>query len=655
MKRNIMIKSTYLNKLLIALLICAAGISETKAQEQVSKRTTAEKLYYQYEYYSASRIYEKLVDTKRPKAEDMERLATCYFNMNEYSLARNWYARVAEEGKISDQSQLNYADVLKKLGDYAAAKNQYKAYGTKTGKESEVELAIQGCDSAIVWMQKPTVHKIKNEQQINTRFSDFGTTPIGQQVLYVGEPMGSDQISGRTGRAFLRVYSATRDKDGIALIYPNMLPDIFNSAPYHVGPVAVNKDENVLYVTRTYPGKDTEQHKSGPYSFKKHNLEIKIYTKNGDSWNETDFPYNDTKKYAVGHAALSKDEQTLYFASNMPGGYGGVDIWYSILQPDGTWGQPVNAGAEINSAGDEMFPSVFEDRLYYSSNGFPGMGGLDIFSAAGSRSSFTNRQNLRFPVNSASDDFSYVLLGDSPEARYGYLSSDRLGGVGLDDIYSFSAIKPKITILLKGIAQHRTTAEPLEDVQLSLLSDGGKVVSRKLSAATGVFEFQLEPGTAYQLMGEKLKFHGDSVNIAALSPQKDTTIQVTLRLQPIIEKGTTFILENIYYDLDKYNIRSDAKPILNQLVNTLRDNPTLKIELSSHTDSRATHKYNMKLSQNRAQAAVDYIVSRGIARDRIVAKGYGETRLVNKCADGVKCSDEEHQANRRTEIKVLEY
>lgn len=199
MKRNIMIKSTYLNKLLIALLICAAGISETKAQEQVSKRTTAEKLYYQYEYYSASRIYEKLVDTKRPKAEDMERLATCYFNMNEYSLARNWYARIAEEGKISDQSQLNYADVLKKLGDYAAAKNQYKAYGTKTGKESEVELAIQGCDSAIVWMQKPTVHKIKNEQQINTRFSDFGTTPIGQQVLYVGEPMGSDQISGRTG------------------------------------------------------------------------------------------------------------------------------------------------------------------------------------------------------------------------------------------------------------------------------------------------------------------------------------------------------------------------------------------------------------------------------------------------------------------------
>ncbi|SUI97830.1 Photosystem I P700 chlorophyll a apoprotein A2 [Sphingobacterium spiritivorum] len=302
-----------------------------------------------------------------------------------------------------------------------------------------------------------------------------------------------------------------------------------------------------------------------------------------------------------------------------------------------------------------MFPSVFGSKLYYSSNGFAGMGGLDIFVAEGQQHTFRNRHNLRFPVNSASDDFCYVMVSDSPESFYGYVSSDRSGGKGLDDIYSFSYDKPKIRIRLEGQTLNKVTSDQLEDVQLTLLDDKGQVVLRRLSDAKGAFTFPVDARTNYRIVAEKIKFHGDSVAVPALYPQKDTTIRLTLRLQPVIEKGTSFVLENIYYDLDKYNIREDAKPILNQLVRTMRDNPTLKIELSSHTDSRATAKYNMKLSQNRAQAAVDYIVSRGIARDRIVAKGYGESKLVNKCADGVQCSDAEHQANRRTEIKVLEY
>ncbi len=643
-------------RLIIAgFLLIGSGVP-VMAQEQVSLRTTADKLYQQYEYHTAAGIYQKLVDKKKPKPQDMERLAECYYRINDYSLAENWYARVINSVEFSEQAQLNYADVLKKMGKYAEAKKQFEAYAQRTGKQDDVRLAIQGADSAVVWMANPTVHKLKNEDLINTRYSQFGTFPLQGSVLYTGEPDNwNGDVSGMTGRTFLRIYSSTKEAEGITLQYPNVLQDVFNESAYHVGPVIANKDENILYITRTYPGKDTEKNKSGRYTFKKHNLELMIYTKDGDGWKENAFPYNDVKRYSVGHAALSDDEQVLYFASDMPGGNGGVDIWYSERNADGTWGAPQNAGTEINSTGDEMFPSVVGNKLYYSSNGFAGMGGLDIFSADGSKASFKNRTNLRFPVNSASDDFGYIVMADGKDARYGYLSSDRIGGKGLDDIYSFSFAKPKITILLNGLTYNKKTDALLDDVQLSLLDGNGQTVSRRLSDVKGAFTFPIEAGLEYRVVGEKVKFHGDSVNIAAIYPTKDTTISLTLRLEPIFEKGATFVLENIYYNFDKYDIRADARPILNQLVATMRDNPTLKIELSSHTDSRGSNKYNMTLSQKRAESAVEYIISRGIARDRIVARGYGETKLVNHCADGVSCTIQQHQANRRTEVKVLDY
>ncbi|WP_270090025.1 OmpA family protein [Sphingobacterium sp. SYP-B4668] len=646
-------------KYLIILSLTIAGLligqSMLQGQEQLGLRSKADKLFYQFEYYSASRIYEKLVDVKKPKSADMERLAMCYLQINEYSLARNWYSRVVDTGQVTAESLINYADVLKKLGYYTEAKKQYAAYAQRSKTPEAVALALQGCDSALLWMANPTHHKLKNEDGVNTRLSDFGTFSTGDNVLYVGESATGVATAGLTGRSYLRVFSSNVGADGMTLQSPYMVTENFNEAAYHVGPIVSSKDGNTLYVTRTYPGKDTEKHRSGPYRFKKHNLEIKIYQKDNTGWKDVDFPYNDIKKYSVGHAALSENGQILYFASDMPGGLGGVDIWYCEMQANGNWGVPVNAGDVINSVGDEMFPSVFGDVLYYSSNGFAGMGGLDIFSAKGSKSNFSNRTNLRFPINSASDDFGFIEIGDDEKGKHGYLSSNRMGGLGLDDIYSYTFVKPKITILLEGLTRNRSTQEILSDVQVTLFDSSGKIVSNKLTATDGQFAFELEPKMAYRLMGEKVKFHGDSINISALNPSKDTVIRVELALQPIFETGTVFVLENIYYDLDKYNIRPDAQPILNQLVNTMRDNPTLKIELSSHTDSRATAKYNLKLSQNRAQSAVDYIVSRGIARDRIVAKGYGESKLVNRCADNVKCSEAEHQANRRTEVKVLVY
>jgi len=516
-------------------------------------------------------------------------------------------------------------------------------------------LALAGADSAVVWMEHPTAHRLRNEQEVNTDLNNFGVFPTSNGALYATEPHTvAGKRSGMTGQAYLRVYSAERNPDGV-LSAPNMMTEILNSSEFHVGPAIANEAEDVLYVTRTYLGKDTERHKEQGQKFRKYNLELKIYRKEASGWQEEDFAYNKVKEYSLGHAALSGDGKTLYYASDMPGGHGGVDIWYSELQDDGSWGSPQNAGSEINSAGDEMFPSVGGDYLYYSSSGFAGMGGLDIFRAKGAKSAFRGRENLRFPINSAGDDFAFVELENDEEGSVGYLSSNRPGGIGGDDIYSFSFRRPKITILLEGLAVNKKTEELIPGTSVTLYSGNRQIVGKVQSDGKAEFRFNLDRSTSYKILGEKPGFHADSASIATLSPSKDTTIRVTLHLEPVFAVGDKFVLENIYYDFDKHNIRRDASVILDQLVRTMRDNPTLKIELSSHTDSRGSHKYNEALSQRRAQAAVDYLVSRGIARERLVAKGYGEGRLVNRCSDGVPCTVEEHQANRRTEVEVLEY
>src|SRR5690606_29950880 len=296
-----------------------------------------------------------------------------------------------------------------------------------------------------------------------------------------------------------------------------------------------------------------------------------------------------------------------------------------------------------------------EGTLYYSSDGFAGMGGLDVFEATGGRQQWTPPRNLRFPLNSPGDDFAYLVTYEGEEGIAGYLASNRKGGKGSDDIYSFTYEKPKIIILLRGTTSDKNTTNRLADVSVTLYDGTREIVAKKRTDESGTFEFVLDRDKSYTVLGQKEKYHADSAKINTLGITESDTLEVALLLEPVFEVGKTFELENIYYDFDKHNIRPDAAAILDELVRTLRDNPTLKIELSSHTDSRGSDAYNLSLSQRRAQSAVDYLVGRGIARERMVAKGYGETRLVNDCGNGVPCSREQHQANRRTEVTVLGY
>src|SRR5690606_14120047 len=266
--------------------------------------------------------------------------------------------------------------------------------------------------------------------------------------------------------------------------------------------------------------------------------------------------------YSLGHAALSADEQVLYYASDMPGGYGGVDIWFSELQSDGSWGAPQNAGPEINTSGDEMFPNVHGNSLYFSSNGHIGMGGLDIFRAEGSKSDFSTPQNLGYPVNSAADDFSFFVSSNIEGNLSGYLSSNRQGGVGADDIYSFNYERPRITNILEGVARNKNNGELLPGSDVTLYSADGAIVAKRLSGKEGDFSFDVDANTPYRLYGEKKEYFPDSLAIAGIAANKDTTIRVTLNLQPVFTVGDKFVLENIYYDFDKHNIRPDAALIL---------------------------------------------------------------------------------------------
>ncbi|MFC6099974.1 OmpA family protein [Olivibacter domesticus] len=645
-------KNLYIYPYLIVLLLLGIGV---QAQEQPSLRDRANQFYNEYQYAKAAPLFESLVDSKRPRATDLERLADCYRKMNNYSVAENWYVRVLEDSTSNPINFLRYAEVLKANGKYKEAKGAFEQYATKGGDSEEISSLVQGCDSAIVWMENPTTHTLRNEAAVNTALAEFGAYTVEDKVYYVGEPdaIMFKNVYGWTGNPFLRVYNTKRYENN-GLQQSNIAEATFNNEPYHVGPIASNKEGTTLYVTRTHAGSVNQKEKEERKRYRTKNLELYIYTNDNGTWNATPFAYNNVKEYSVGHAALSLDGETLYFVSDMPGGQGGTDIWYSERLLNGEWGQPQNAGTMINSKGDEMFPSITtEGTLYFSSNGWLGMGNLDVFTSKGSRGQWSKAVNMHFPVNSAGDDFAYTVNDITNLTEAGYMSSNRKGGVGSDDIYSFTYLKPTFNVVLSGVTYDKESEEPLPETNVTLLDERGEVLALKTSKEKGQFEFEVDVEKAYSVLGERVGYYPDSAHTNTNGLNPGDTVKVALYLDQL-KQGKTFRLDNIYYDFDKFNIRQDAAIILDGLVKVLKDNPTLRIELSSHTDSRGRDKYNMSLSQKRAQAAVNYLVSKGIARDRMVAKGYGESKLLNRCANGVKCSEAEHQLNRRTEFTVLE-
>lgn len=640
------------------MMIAVVCWCNLNAQEQPSIRNRADVHFNRYEYARAIPLFLQIADREDgANFSTLEKLAVSYAKTNDYKNAELWFEKAVGHEDHKIENVLDYARALKNNGKYSQAKEQFMAYSKLQGASYDVKNEMAGCDSALVWSQNPKPYQIINQAGINTERADFAAYPLNEKLYFVSEPARATQANtyGWTGESFLKVFEASLDQQNQGNS-PQIWNAKINDFEYHVGPMATPDGGNSWYATVTFPGKTSETEKIGGRRYLTNRLALYVFSKNesGD-YESVPFAYNNVEEFSIGHATFSEDGQALYFVSDMPGGQGQADIWYVRKNADGTWGQPINAGPKINTSQDELFPVIHGEKLFYSSNGLPGVGGLDVFVAKGAFADWADINNLGMPVNSAADDFAFVVSHEDENQTRGYLSSDRTGGKGSDDIYSFVYQKPAKPILLSvcGVTYDQVKKTPIS-ATVELRDAQGKVIHRIITDPSGKFCFQLEPGISYELFGNKVKYHADSARLSTAGIVKSDTLSQDLFLDPVMAVGRTFVLENLYYDFDKHNIRPDAALVLDDLIQVLREYPSMKIELSSHTDSRGSDAYNMALSQRRAQAAVNYLVANGIAKDRLLAKGYGETKLVNACANGVKCSAADHQANRRTEFTVLE-
>lgn len=624
-------------------------------------RLEADKQYELYNFNKAIDLYE-LAYKKKPTLHAAERLAQAYSYQNNYKQAESWYAIAAGMSNTNPENVLHYAKALQQNSKYAEAKAQYQKYGelNKDVDPKEQNLWLLGCDSAGFWMKNPATVVITNEKILNTAQSDWGATVYGNSIVFSSDRgnTSADKVSGNrpflkfdgakrpdrtvygwTGNHYLKLYEKDENQDSIFSFNLNANTD------YHVGPASFSKDGKEAFFTLSKIPKKPVYVKGKLATV---NVEIYSSKKSADGkWaSPIPFKYNKVDDYSVGDPFITADGNSLYFVSNMPNGLGGTDIYRCQRNGAGDWGLPVNL-KEINTKGNERTPVLDnEHNLYFSTDGRVGMGGLDIFKAQLLNGKFAGLKNLGYPTNSPQDDFAY--LKTSPLT--GYFTSNRSGGLGSDDIYSFTE-QQIFALKLTGSVFDRKTNQPLVNAIVTLSKINGQTLKVQTDE-TGNFRFNLDKESDYVLTGEKSNYRADVASLTTINLTASAEIKRDLYLEKIeLEKAIK--IENIYYDFDQSNIRSDAAVELNKLVKILKDNPTIWIELGSHTDSRGNDQYNQWLSQRRANSAVQYIIDHGIGKNRITAKGYGESKLLNNCSNGVKCSEANHQLNRRTAFKII--
>jgi len=565
------------------------------AQEQLSLKQQADRLFERYEYFKSLNLYLKLANRNHPSTQILERVADCYRNINRFEEAEAWYARAVTDTVASKMSHYYYAETLLYSQKTELAKQQYQIYFGKVNEPVMKALKLANCDSAAVWIKQNSGYKVTSLPNINTAFSEWGLVDNTEGGIFYTSNRVADYgtIDNRTGNGWFWLFEANKNGENSKPVYFANGIDGLTLTNYHIGPMALNARGDTAYVTFTTDVEKKNIALDKPMGKRSQRLytrrlELYVAVKNHGQWVViSKFPYSDFNKYSLGHAALSKNGRVIYFISDMPGSIGKTDIWYCEKMKDDSWGKPVNCGPTINTKEEEAFPEIGGDSLlYYSSKGLPGMGGYDIYSAKGEKTNWSVPINLKFPVNTTADDFCLV----TKDGITGYLSSNRQGGQGDDDIYQFTFAKPPIK---------------------------------------------------YPAIAAK--------------PKPETVANPKTASPPASATGKeVYAINNIYYDLDKSNIRPDAAIELEKLITLLKQHPNLRLNLSSHTDSRATGEYNQALSQRRSASAIAYLVKHGISVFRITYANFGETHLVNECSDGVNCTPEQHQLNRRTEFRLIE-
>ena len=637
-------------------LLSSTSLLFAQPEKELEK---ANEMYKNFSYVDAIKIYERIAQKGFVNQEMLQSLGNAYYYNAEYKKALPWYEQLFQEGKykVKPEYYYRYAQTLKSVGDYTQAdKMMAKFVELTNANDTRAALFEENKDYQTVIKNNSGRFQLNNAS-VNTENSEYGTAFYGDKIVFAGATdarKAKRGVSQWTGESFYDLYEAEHfdQKLGSRKPFSSSINTQFNEST----PV-FTKDGNTMYFTRN----NYVNRKLG--SDIENTILLKILRatkdKNGNWGNIVEVPFN-SDQYNVAHPALSPDEKYLYFASDMPGSFGNSDIFRVEILGDNQYGTPENLGNIINTAGRESFPYISKDNiLYYSSDGIPGLGGLDIFAVKFNDDGSTSKPvNIGMPGNSADDDFCFVFNSDS---KIGFLTSNRPGGKGKDDIYSFHEDKPLLFSCqknIKGIVKDAKTKAVIADAKVILSDKVMKEVSTDQSKTDGTFTFEKVNcnDSHYYLRGEKEKYETAEVNVTVGKDEVVYEILLNPR-QVAIKKGMdlakVFEIKEIKFDFNKANIRPDAEVELTKIVEVMREYPKMKIDIRSHTDSRGADSYNLKLSDRRAKATLEWIVKQGIDRKRLKAKGYGETRLVNGCSNGVPCTEEEHQENRRSEFIVV--
>lgn len=618
----------------ILLIFVLVSISITAQNKNTSK---ADKLFDSYEYTQAVNEYLKLVTKEDSDVYVSKQLAECYYNMYNTVEAEKWFRKVIQsQSKQNPDTYYKYAQVLKSNAKYAASDEQMKIFSGMTPNDQRAINFNKNQNYLQELNNKQRLFDV-TEISINSVKSDFGAVLYGDALYFVSSRNESNKLYGWNNEPFLDIYKLTYNVNKGSYSLPTPVDEL--NTKFHEGPVSITKDGNVIYFSsESFNENLFDKDKVKKIKFGQVNI-YKASKENGKWGSMTSLPFN-SKMYSSGNPSVDSDGKMLYFASNMPGSIGGTDIWKVTINNDGTYGNPENLGNKINTVENENFPFIADNNvLYFSSNGLTGFGGFDIFSVDLNKNEMPN--NLGKPVNTEKNDFAFSY---NKETNIAFLSSNRSGK---DHIYSAVPIcKMEILTVVKN-AKTKTT---LSDARVVILDVKGATLDTQMSNAKGEVSYLVDCNKAYSVKVFKDGFVSKTIPVTKTNDAK-VTIEASIEPIEVVVTETEIILKPIYFEFNKSNITSQGAAELDKLVYVMSQNDKLIIFAKSHTDSRGTDEYNLKLSERRAEATVQYIVSKGISADRISGKGFGESEpKVNCTAD---CTFAEHAINRRSEFLII--
>lgn len=630
-----------MRKIISIFIITLLSSAILTAQSNETKR--ADKHFNKYEFVEAATDYLKLVTDGKADTYVYSQLAESYFNVFNTVEAEKWYAKALETSS-EPEMVYNYSQMLKANGKYEESNTQLDLFASMRPADHRATAFRENPNYLPKILEKGKRFNVQN-LAINSEVSDFGGT-LKNGKLYITSARNSNRKTyGWNEEPFLDIYTAYVNDDG-EFQTPSIIEQNINTK-YHEGTVSFSPDGNTMYFSReSFYEKVYERDSITKYKISVLNL-YKSINQEGQ-WSEAEALSLNGDSYSVKNPSVSADGKTLYFASDKTGGYGNFDIYSAPIDENGSVGDATNLGQKLNTEGQEMFPFISANNtLYFSSNGHLGLGGLDVFFAKIVDGKVGPIRNVGIPVNGNADDFAFSI---NEETEEGFVSSNREGGVGSDDIYSIKKIQPICDVLVSVTVKDHKTGLILVGAAVSIQDADGNIFGTKTSNTEGVVEYIIECNIDTKLVGSKIDYESGFTLVAGTSEEE---VSADLLITPIDEiiLANKVILNPIYFDFDKSNINAQAAFELDKLVQLMNKYKSIVLSAESHTDSRGSASYNLSLSERRAMTTAQYVISKGIDASRITGEGKGETMPSVDC--GGRCTEEEHQLNRRSEFLIL--